>query len=328
MNWERVGGLKNKILFVDGLSGTGKIMMAKILGSLSNFSVPRYFYSVEWAAQGVSDESMSHDFFNAWISLLTDQLTYDFHLSRELNFRPDDLTSVLKSPGTLTALARLLKKDGPGVFENMEPSGLSLIVHQSFGGFHAIHEALGERLIWIEMVRRPAGLISHWASYIDRHGVCPSDFTLFRSLGEYSVPWFIDRPDLFARGNTATKTLTALISLYSRLEKFDQEVEGAKNVITIPFENFVFDPWTYLLKIERATGSTFEKTSKKVLARERVPRLKLELGRKGNAYLRDKRKEKAEALIDEAPAYLKAEFLELDEKYMDRYATLEPNFNQ
>lgn len=321
MEWQRVAGLENKILVIDGLSGTGKTIVSKVIGSLSNFSTPRYFYSSEWAIQGVAGESMTQDFFKAWISLLVDQLTYDYLISRELNFRLDDVTSVLKSPGALTALTRLVKKDGPEVLENTEPLGLSLVVHQCFGGFQAIQQALGARLIWIEMVRRPADLVNHWASYIDRHGSSPSDFTLFRSIGEYSVPWFIDRPDLFALGSTATKTLTALISLFSRLERFEQEASSLGHVIIIPFEKFVLEPWTYMFEIESATASTFGKTAKKVLARERVPRLDLANGRPDRAYERYALPGDAEDLIDQAPNFLKEEFLDLDKKYVDRHFT-------
>lgn len=324
MEWQRVSGLDNNVLIVDGLSGTGKTMMTKVIGSLSNFSTPRYFYSLEWAVQGVTDKSITQDFFEGWISLLADQLTYDFLLSRELNFRPNDLTSVLKSPGAITALMRLVKKDGPGVLEDQVPPGLSLVTHQCLGGFQAVNQALGQRLTWIEMVRRPADLVGHWASYIDRHGSSPSDFTLYRSDGEHSVPWFIDRPDLFERGSTATKTLAALISLYSRLESFEHEVESLENVILIPFEKFVFDPWAYMFEIEKATGSTFGKATKKVLVRERLPRLELAEGRRDKAYERYQLPEESEALIDQAPTFLKKEFLDLDRNYRDRHLTSKP----
>lgn len=324
MSWDRVRGLANPILIVDGLSGTGKTMMSRILGSLNNFSTPRYFYALEWALQGVANKAITEDFFRAWVSLLGDQLTYDHLISRELNFRPSDLTSVLKSPGASVALARLLKKDGPQVLEKADPPGLALIAHQSFSGFKALHHALGNRLIWIEMVRRPLDLVPHWASYIERHGSSPSDFTLLKSSSGLSVPWFVDSPRAFARGNTAEKTLLSLVSLYSQIERFQQEAGCLENVVFVPFESFVVHPWSYLSKVEKASGSSFSRSANRTLKRERVPRSVLSDGREDRAYRRYELPESTADIINQASSLLRDKLHTLDERYVNQYLSREP----
>lgn len=324
VSWDRIQGLTNPILVVDGLSGTGKTMISKVLGSLDNFSTPRYFYALEWALQGVKDEAITEDFFKAWVSLLADQLTYDFLVARELNFRPSDLTSVLKAPGALAALGRLLRQDGPQVLEEADPPGLALVTHQSFSGFDALHHALNNRLIWIEMVRRPLDLVTHWASYIERHGSSPSDFTLFKSSGGVSVPWFVDSPNVFTNGNTAEKTLSSLISLYSQLEDFQQETDRIDNVIFIPFESFVVQPRRFMGDVEKATGSSFNRSANRILKRERVPRSVPTNGRHDRAYQRYEIPESSVDIISQAPSRLQDRLRALDEKYVDRYLSRGP----
>lgn len=317
MDWTRVGGIKNQILIVDGLSGTGKSMLSKVLGSLDGFATPRFFYPLEWALEGVTDNAMRKDFFDAWFCLLTDQLTYDYQISREVNFRPSDMSSVLRSPGAVRALLRLIRPDGPGVL-GTGVEGLSLVTHQSFGGCEAVRQALGDRLLWLEIVRRPADVVTHWASYIERYGTSPSEFTLAKSFNESSVPWFVDEPEAFLTANSATKTLLSLVSLYSKLNRFEEEVKQFKNVIFIPFEKFVVRPHDYLVEIETATSSTFGPALKKILRSEGIPRS----GGSSDRRFKPKRHriaESAQSLIDQTPRSLREQFLKLDNRYVARH---------
>lgn len=317
MDWSRDGGLKNQILIVDGLSGTGKSMLSKVLGSLNGFATPRFFYPLEWALQGVSDNAMRKDFFDAWFSLLTDQLTYDYQISREVNFRPSDMSSVLRSPGALRALLKLMRPDGPGVL-GAGVGGLSLITHQSFGGFEAVRQASGTRLLWLEIVRRPADLVTHWASYIERYGTGSSEFTLAKSFDEAPVPWFVDEPKAFLTGSSATKTLLSLVSLYSKLNRFEEEVEQSENVIFIPFEKFVVGPHDYLAQIGKAASSTFGPALKRILRSEGIPRSP---GPNDQRFKprRYRITESAQFLIDQAPRSLREQFLRIDEHYVTRH---------
>jgi hypothetical protein len=46
-------------------------------------------------------------------------------------------------------------------------------------------------------------------------------------------------------------------------------------VLTIPFESFVLDPWPYLKKIEDLLGSKMTSKIKRIIKKQNVPRKKL-----------------------------------------------------
>lgn len=318
MQWSQGLGIDNQIVIIDGLSGSGKSMLSKVLGSLNGFSTPRFFYPLEWMLHGAANEAVTQNFFGAWFRLLTNQLAYDFLVSREVNFRPSDLSSVLRSSGALSALSRLFKSDGPQVFADANLKGITLITHQSFDGFQAARNASTGGLLWVEIVRRPIDLVTHWASYIDRYGTSATDFTLLQSVEGFSLPWFVDNPQ-FISGNTATKTLLALVAVCSRLNNFEEEVKGLDNALVIPFEKFVVKPRDYLRQIEKATASDFGPSVERVLRAQKLPRLPGPGDWRGQNQKRYQFPQEAHSIIDQAPSSLRDEFLELDRLYVDRH---------
>jgi hypothetical protein len=57
--------------------------------------------------------------------------------------------------------------------------------------------------------------------------------------------------------------------------KFNYQERFGGQIITIPFESFVLNPWPYMEQIEKMLGSNITSKTKKVLKKQRVPRNKI-----------------------------------------------------
>lgn len=101
--------LAEKIVFVDGLPGCGKTLMSPIIGSLERVELLTYAYEIEYLCSTYYLEKLSSDAAVTLIRLLTDLKLYNLMMSREINFRPSDLSSVFRDHTPIRYIERLFK---------------------------------------------------------------------------------------------------------------------------------------------------------------------------------------------------------------------------
>ena len=95
-DWSRQASFPGQIVLLDGLTGTGKTMLMRLIDSYKNVSPPRFDYQLEQICIGISENRIEISAGIQLLQLLIDQRQYDAKLSREVNFRPDDLSSIFK----------------------------------------------------------------------------------------------------------------------------------------------------------------------------------------------------------------------------------------
>jgi hypothetical protein len=287
--FSRPTSLCKQIVVLDGLTGTGKTMMSPLLSSFERLQNARFEYMFEYLCIAASNHKISEDAAISLINLLADSKCYDGMISREINFRPTDLSSVFNGSSAFKYLRQLFVADGENVSKRIEEENpaLLLVTHQLLGCIQPAMTAFGSRLHVVEMVRHPLYLLDHWNSYISMHGNNPRDFTLWLNHNSHLVPWFaanwenkyIDSPQF-------DKVIYSITSLMKPVfEYFHREARG--NVFTfIPFEQFALSPDSYLEKLEQTIGSSITQSTQRVLRAQGVPRKSINDGPQKSIYKR------------------------------------------
>ena len=166
---------------------------------------------------------------------------------------------------------------------------LQIHLHQLLGVSQPLFSALGNRLTIVEMVRHPVFLLQHWYGAIGRFGADPRAFSVCIRHGEELVPWFaIGWEDKFLESNHMDRVIY-LIDWFTRLaddalEALDEASQ--RQVLVVPFEKFVVEPWPYLRKFEERLGTNTTKSTGKTLRKQKVPRRLTTAGKNMGVYRR------------------------------------------
>jgi hypothetical protein len=273
-------GLVDRVVVTGGLPGCGKTMMTPIISSLGRVEVQKFNYAVEHLCALRWLNRIEDDAATALIRLLTDLDLYNLAMSREVNLRFTDLSSVFRNPGTMKYLRRLTQAgDAEAVARiGRERPILHLTVHNALAISRPLFDALGEALRIVEVVRHPLYMIKQWRLYVERYGADVRDFTLWFDYGGRSVPFFaygweatyLDSPPM-------DRAIYAIDHLLGKGREVLERADGpqALQVMVVPFERFVVNPHPYLRHMAELLGTEQTPATKRELARQRVPRTRI-----------------------------------------------------
>ena len=104
----RNGHLAPKIIVIDGLPGCGKSMLSHILASFDRTEVMTFSYELEFILTLVYLEKITSDAAEAMIRNITDLKIYNLMMSREVNFRPSDQSSIFKNQSSLRYINKIV----------------------------------------------------------------------------------------------------------------------------------------------------------------------------------------------------------------------------
>jgi hypothetical protein len=259
-----------EIVLLDGLTGTGKTMLMRIMDTYANVAPPRFDYQLEQICIGISELKIERRAGIQLLQLLIDQRQYDLTLSRELNFRPSDLSSILKSSKRNQYLARLLKSDASKNADILKhgKEKLFLVVHQLLETSAVLDDLPNKSIKRVLATRHPFYLFDHWASYVNMHGAIPRDFTVTVN-NDLQIPWFIkENPEKFFSHSAEDKAAIAISELTFRQQKYFMDHD---DILVVDFEKFVLSPESYVRKLDNLIGTKPKKIAK-VLKRQKLPR--------------------------------------------------------
>ena len=280
-----------QVVFLDGLTGTGKTMMGPILSSFARMEVQRMEQIYEYACALRFLGRIEEDAAVSLIRMYTDLACYNAMIGRETNFRWKDLSGVLANPGGWRYIRRLFMPDGDSAIDRIRSTRPILQIHSHgiLGISHPLFEALGDRLKVVEMVRHPLYLLEHWSSYIDRQGTDPRDFAIWVfHRGEYLHWYNAGWEDKFLAANKMDRVIYSIDYLTRLAEDtfLSLDEKYRHRVLTIPFERFVVDPWPYLRMVGEALDTTTTASTIRTLRKQKVPRRLTTEGRDSQVYRR------------------------------------------
>lgn len=276
-----------KIYIVDGLTGTGKTLLTRLLSEAINAEIPRFNYTFEQVCILNKFGCLDSNSSSSILKLMIDQQKYDLAISREVNFRIGDLSSALKSSKRFDYILRLFSKDGADVQDRLQNNQkqLILVTHQLLDSTEIVHKTFRQDFYQIICTRHPIYLYDHWLTYIDLFGKSARDLTLWKKYRNSEIPWFINSKELWFYGNLEEKSVIAICDLTNRLLQLISSMKKEQNILVIEFEKMVTGQ-VNLKETLKAIGISVGSNYRAILKSERVPRSHINSGKKRKIYLR------------------------------------------
>ncbi len=271
--------LAPRIVFVDGIEGCGKTMLSPILSALDRAELVTFAYEIEHVCSLNYLGKLADDAAMAMISMLADLQLYNSMQSRELNFRPSDLSSVFRTSRPLRYFRRLFQPGDRFAAERIEKENpiLFLTTHRLVAYCEPIFMALGSRAVFIEVVRHPLYLvIQNGRNFSELIGTA-RDFTIYYDYHGVDLPYFVrEWEDKFLRANPVERSIYSIQSLSSRSDAMRAAVRdrSESQILTIPFEEFVIAPDPYMKLFETALDTRVTRHTRRMMVKQRVPREK------------------------------------------------------
>lgn len=265
--------LAEKVVFVDGLPGCGKTMLSPIIGALPGVQLFQYSYWIEYVCALRHLGRLDLDVAAVLVRMTVDLQLYNVMMGRETNFRFGDLSSVFRNARPLLHLKRLFQSGDDAVIQRIgkEKPILNLATHNLLPFIEPIWEALGSRALMIEVVRHPLYMIKQQSLYQNRFGVDPRDFTIWFDYEGHVLPHFAyGWEKIFLNVNEMDRS----IYMIHFLQKKVSSIKG-ENIIEIPFERFVLNPWPYMEKIISRLGTHLDRPAWRMMKKQKVPRQRI-----------------------------------------------------
>lgn len=269
--------LAETVVVVDGLPGCGKTMMSPIVSGFPRVELVQYSYQLEYVCSLRYLKKIDSDVATTLIRLFTDQQLYNVMMSRETNFRWDDISGVRFNPNRWKYIRRLFQPGDADVIGRIEKERpiLHLVTHLMLCASSSLFAALGERLRFVEVVRHPLYMLKQQFKIMDRMGTDARDFNVWREYDNQMLPWWISGwEDKFLASNPMDRA----IYMNEQMQRQHQLLaatlsESQRNqLLIIPFERFVTDPWPYMAKLEKLLGTTINSITRRALKSQNVPR--------------------------------------------------------
>lgn len=101
------------LVFIDGITRCGKSALSKVVPSLTRMEHIQFAEELELIVSGLSLGGLRKDYAAAFLTSHLNQKTYNLHISRNVNFRPSDQTSIVNYKTPMVYHERLTKEEGP-----------------------------------------------------------------------------------------------------------------------------------------------------------------------------------------------------------------------
>ena len=269
--------LSERIIIIDGQGGCGKTMLSPIISSMERVELLSYAFEVEWICRLFHLNKIEEDAAIALIKMLVDQKLYQTMMGRNTNFRYSDLSSVFKDSNPLRYFKRIFQKGDlaiPERIKNQRPI-LNLTTHCLLSRIDPVISALGDSVLFIEVVRHPLYMVKQQQLNMDQLLDNPRDISINIEYQGAQLPYYTQGwEEKFVNCNSMEKAIYFIERETNASNLKRQAFKNNKNfsILTIPFEKFVLDPWPYLKKIETKLGTRVGPRAARMMKKQKVPR--------------------------------------------------------
>jgi len=270
MKFIRKKKLAQKVLIIDGLSGSGKSLIGPLISSLEKSEYNIYDHLFEEVVVLLANNKIDFNSAQSLLRIHADMDIYNLTIGRDVNFRPSDHSGVHHGLVQKEFNKRIKVNDGDKISKKIlkEKKWLPILSHYSLIYSHYYNKIFSDReIFFISSSRNPAKLIvdfynGNWEKKINNN-----ERELFLTYKKKNLvsPWFLST---FKNKKTFIENYAEFVLFYCDYQKKFQS-----NHYLIKFENFIKKPDIDLNNLGKILGSQTPNT-KKLLRKFNLPRTK------------------------------------------------------
>ena len=266
-----------KLLFVDGIARTGKMLTSKILTSFKNFEQVEFAEFLEYTLAGMSLKKVKKDFAASFVHQIINQIAYNKMIGRNQNYRSTDLTSVKNFKKSLIYEKRAKNEEGAKVFKNLSTNKNYFIfmTHDIMTNFKFFNE-LNLDYKMIQIYRNPYDIIFSWykRGFGHRYNDDPSSFDILLKYKNVLCPYYVAGFEKkWVRMNEVEKCAQIVLSLIKKSIKNHKNMKLNKKIYTTRYENIVQNTNNEIKKICKFLNTKSSSHTKRILKLENCPKI-------------------------------------------------------
>jgi len=267
------------IVFVDGLTRSGKGLLGPILSAFERVEIERVEPSFEWVGAMAQLGKLSRDGAVALLRMLADEFLFNSMVGRNANFRWEDHSSVWHNPQPWVYFRRLFlpERDAALARIRLERPIFQNMTHRQLPNFRLLREAFGDGLRMVEMVRHPVDLVDSWMRKRkgERIGSDPQINVVCIDYRGHSLPYYVMGREEEFLAATPLGRVVLMLSIKFALSRDALSVldaEERRRLFLIPLDGFLETPEPHLESLAAFLGTRPTRRMARILRRERVPR--------------------------------------------------------
>ena len=285
---ERPQIMCERLVIVDGLPGCGKTMLASIINSLKDVEQYKYSYEIEKFCLLNFLNKIDSQAAGIMIKIQLDLMLYNTMMSREVNFRYNDLSSVLKSKKRWTYIKRLFSKGDEVIPQKILKSNpiLHVVTHCLSAYSKPLLSGFSQNKLLINMYRHPLYMIKQNMWNMKNLIGNKRHFDIYFKWKKKTIPYFfLGQEEKMLKASPKEKAIFFLEWTRKNFIKNDLNIQN-KNYYELTFESFLSKPNIHLFKIQSILNTTASKETPNSLIKEKIPRNILSDGRDLDIYRR------------------------------------------
>lgn len=282
-HWSSPNLLPKKLLFVDGITRSGKSMVAPVVSSYKKTYTFQHQAILDNLMPLVRKGSISHNAAKSIITLYFNQNLYNLNISRQINLRADDNSSVLNDKDYQLFKKNLKKKEGDYVINEIKKKNyLPIYISHDLLAMINDFEKLKLPYQIIYAYRHP---IDNVFSLVKRYEKVkannklkynynnPRIYGMMIKKNNILMPYFAaGKEKYFLSLNHAEKYvfyyLDSLKNAISNYKKFNKK----KKIFFLRYDDFAMDTNEELKKISKFFNLKISNFTKKSLSLNKLPR--------------------------------------------------------
>lgn len=274
MNLIRNNTYQNDILFIDGNGNSGKALFMRILECFDGVEKSQELDYIYTILELYRLRKLTEDATIVFLKSFLDREIYNQMMSREINFKFSDTTSVFRYPYPLEYIKRLFYNDREKVNNLIKTENPMYLTgtQNALGSSEILFKTFGDRLKIAYINRNPIDIIYNlWKrGFLARLGTHPTNIRLCYDYDGLSIPTFESDFKEYDTKSELDK-LIDMVYFYTKLD-FNGYNDNKKKVLVLDFDDMMTKPIDECESIEKFINRESSDRLYGILRKEKCPR--------------------------------------------------------
>ena len=278
-NYSDKKAIINKIVIVDGIARSGKLLTGSLISSFKKMESLEFGENFEHFMSALSLKKCSNDFARCYLINYLNQVIYNKMISRNINLRPNDITSVKNYYNPSQYKKRLNKPEGDIVLKNIKRLNpiLPFVTHDIMATYNLFNK-LNLNVKIIEIYRNPFELTYSWYKRNLAKNLEHSkrSFTLKVKQKNKAYPWYLHNlPKNWNKFSDKEKCALHVIRQTQHSVKQHKKIKNKNSIYTTTYRDITENTHFELNKIAKFLKTKLSDKTNNIIRKKNCPNFKI-----------------------------------------------------